>query len=177
MIISGFTKSCSARSGGIKNIWLTNRKDLASTGFTLTGSDYTAVTMVTSKLFYLFEFDQDTAEFKSAGEITDNSIKVTHTLEFYLGLIDSTMRDSMQDILEVSTCGMVAIVEDNNGTKWVFGYSENHPTNVNEQGRPLKAKTIELGSGKAFTDKTGSTLVLECINNEEPRVFTGTIPV
>lgn len=177
LITAGFTKSCAARSGGVKNIWIANRTELDTAGFTLSGDDYSAVTMVTDKVFYKYEFDQDTAEHRHSASLENNSAQVNNEIEFYLGKLSTTMRGRLQEILDVSSCGMVAIVEDNNSVKWVYGYTENHPTNSATQGRPLKASTIDGASGKVFTDQTGANVVLASLNNEMPRVFTGSVPV
>lgn len=177
MITAGFDKTCTGRSGGVKNIWITNREDIASAGFTLSSGEYSAVTMESSKVFFKYEFDEDTAEHRHSATIENLSTQVTNEVEFYLGKLSTLMRTRLQEILDISPCGMVAIVEDNNGVKWVYGYTENHPSTSAVQGRPLMASTIDGASGKVFTDATGSNVVLQAINNQLPLVFTGTVPV
>lgn len=177
LLTAGFTKVCAARSGGVKNIWLANRADLTTAGFTLTSGVYTAVTMATTKVFYKFEFDEDTAEARFNTAVENQSVSVTNEIEFYLGKLSATMRDGLQAILDTSPCGMIAIVEDNNGVKWVYGYTENHPSNTSVQGRPLMAQGIEATTGKVFTDATGANVILACVNNQAPLTFSGTVPV
>ena len=177
LITAGFSKTCSAQSGGVKNIWLANREDIASAGFTLTSGEYSAVTMESSKVFFKYEFDQDTAEMRFSQSMEGNSAQVDNQVEFFLSKLSTLMRASLQEMQDTSPCGMVAIVEDNNSVKWVIGYTENHPTNSATQGRPLKMLTGESTTGKAFTDPNGSTVTLQSINNETPLVFTGTVPV
>jgi len=177
LISSGFIKTCTARSGGVKNIWLANKSEIAAAGFTLTSGEYSAVTMVSAKVFYKFAFDEDTAEHRWNAKIENKSSEVTNEIEFYLGKLSTLMRNSLQDILDVSPCGLVAIVEDNNGVKWVYGYTENHPATSAVDGRPLMVSEIAAASGKAFTDANGANVVLQAINNQAPLVFTGTVPV
>lgn len=177
LITAGFSKSCAARSGGVKNIWIANREDIAAAGFTLTSGEYSAVTMESAAVFFKYEMDQDTAEHRFSASIEGNSTQVDNQVEFYLGKLSTLMRARLQEILDVSPCGLVVIVEDNNSVKWVYGYTENHPTNVGEQGRAMKALTIEGASGKVFTDANGANVVLQSMNNQTPLVFTGTVPV
>lgn len=177
MLTAGFSKTCTARSGGVKNIWITNRSDIAAAGFTLTSGEYSAVTMESGKVFFKFGFDEDTAEHRFSATVENQSTQVTNEVEFYLGKLSTLMRARLQEILDQSPCGLVAIVEDNNGVKWVYGYTENHPSTSAVQGRPLMASTIEAASGKVFTDPNGSNVILQAINNQTPLVFTGNVPV
>tara|TARA_R110002167_G_scaffold305358_1_gene509496 strand:- start:4179 stop:4718 length:540 start_codon:yes stop_codon:yes gene_type:complete len=177
LITAGFTKVCSANAGGVKNIWIGNRSDIAATGFTLTSGEYSAVTMEAAKVFFKFEFDEDTAEFRPAGAFENNTILVNSEVELGMSGLSTLMMARMQEILEVSACGMVVIVEDSNSVKWVVGYSENFPTNSTTQGRPCKARTIEGVTGKALGDSNIATLILGSNNNSMPLVFTGTVPV
>ena len=176
-ITAGFTKTCTARSGGVKNIWLANRTDIAAAGFTLDSGEYSAVTMESAAVFYKYQFDEDTAEHRHSATIENLSTQVTNEVEFYLGKMSTLMRARLQEILDISPCGIVAIVEDNNNVKWVYGYTENHKATSAEQGRPLMASTIDGASGKVFTDANGANVILQAINNQLPLVFTGSIPV
>ena len=177
LLTAGFTKVCAANAGGVKNIWLANRKDIAAAGFTLSSGEYSAVTMEATKVFYKFEFDEDTAEFRPAGTFENNTILVNSEIEMGMSGLSTLMMARFQELLEVSPCGMVGIVEDSNSVKWVVGYSENFPTNIDTQGRPLKARTIEAVTGKALSDSNIGTTILGANNNSMPLVFTGTVPV
>ena len=177
LITAGFTKTCASRSGGCKNIWIANTTDIASAGFTLSGGAYTGVTMESGKVFYKFEFDEDTAEHRWNGSSEGFSTQVTNEVEFFLGLMSLTMRNALQELLDQSPCGLVMIVEDNNGTKWVYGYSENFPATSGVSGRPMKVQSTEAASGKVFTDANGGNVVMQSICNEYPRTYTGSVPV
>lgn len=177
LITAGFVKTCTARSGGVKNIWFANRTEIATAGFTFAGGEYTAVTMESGKVFYKFEFDEDTADFRPGGSIENQSTLVTSEIEYFLGKMSTLMRNSLQDLLDISPCGLVGIVEDNNNVKWVVGYSENHKSKIDDSGRPLKVTTIEGATGKIFTDPNGSNVIMTATNNQLPVVFTGTVPV
>lgn len=177
LITAAFTKICEARSGGVKNIFIVSREEIAAAGFTLLAGEYSAVTMVAGKVFFKFGFDQDTAEHRFTSTLEANSLAVDNQVEFYLGKLGTNLRNSLQEIADSSPCGMVVIVEDNNSVKWVYGYTENHKTHVTEEGRPMKLLTSEAASGKVFTDPNGANVIMQAMNNQAPLVFTGTVPV
>lgn len=177
LITAGFSKVCAANAGGVKNIWLANRTEIATAGFTLTSGEYSAVTMEASKVFFKYEFDVDSAEFRPNASRENNTTLVKTEIEMAQSGLSTLMRNSLQGLLDASPCGMVAIVEDSNSLKWVVGYSENFPSTSAVQGRPLKAASVEATSGKALSDSNMATTVLVCDNNEMPLVFTGTVPV
>jgi len=177
LLTAGFSKVCAANAGGVKNVWLANRDDIAAAGFTLTSGQYSAVTMEATKVFFKYEFDEDTAEFRPSGTFENNTILVNSEIEMGMSGLSTLMMARLQEMLEVSPCGMVAIVEDSNSVKWVVGYSENFPTNSSTQGRPLKARTLEGTTGKALSDSNIATVILGSNNNSMPLVFTGTVPV
>ena len=168
-LTAGFTKTCIARTGGLVEVFLANRDDVDT--FTLSGGIYTAVTM-TSGTFVKFEFEQDSANLLQTGTRENRSFKIDHVLEFFLGRIDQTQRDRLQEIADASNCGMIAIVKDANGLFWVLGYSENFL-----KERPLELETGASDTGKAFTDPNGTTVTIMNTDNEWARTFTGTIPV
>ena len=171
-ITAGFSKTCTARSGGMKTLWLIDQADITS--FTLTGSAYSAVTPVVTKVFYKFEFEQDKGSFGEEFENTDTrSNIVTHSINFTLGGIDKTSRDAIQELIDGSVCGIIAIVEDQQGTKYVYGYSENFTT---ERAMRVSSGSAS-NSGEAFTDAIENIVVLQSTDNELARTFTGSVPV
>lgn len=168
-IQAGLTRVCGPRSGGMSALYLADASDVSS--FTQTGELWSAVTMNGSAVFRKFEFEQDTAMFKDDAGVENGSAKVDHTIEAYFGKLTQTNRDRMQDIINSSVCGIIAIIVDNNGQKWVAGYSTNFT-----KDRPLRKSTVAADSGKVFTDQNGQTLTLVSTDNEMMRTFTGSIP-
>lgn len=171
-ITAGLTRACSARSGGIVSIYLTDAANVTSFTLNAGTGEYSAVTMVGATVFYKFDFKQDTGEWKDSGKMTNGAFSVEHMLESYWEDHDATIRKRAQDIADSSTCGIIAIVVDANARKVVMGYNEKFG-----KERPLKLDTQEVASGKAFTDTNGSTPILKSTDNEYSRFFTGTIPV
>lgn len=170
MALTGYTKTCGGlQSGGVKNLWLVEVADLTS--FTFSTPAYSAATMESGKVFKNYQFDPDTMELKEDIAFENNCMKVTHSVEFYLAKMSAASRLAVEEIALASSCGLVAIVEDNNGTKWVLGYSQNHL-----KLRPLLLKDAKGTTGKKLTDASGWTVTLENENNEQMRAFSGTVP-
>lgn len=168
---TGLSKICAARSGGLITLYLANAADVAS--FTVAASgEYTAVTMESGKVFYKFEFKQDSGERKESGKMTNGAFSVDHSIEIFIENLTQNIRNRMQDVADASSCGMVAIVLDANKLMWTVGYNEKFG-----KERPLKLESNEGASGKAFTDPNGQTVILKSMDNEHDRTFTGTVPV
>ncbi len=170
-LTAGFSKVCESSSGGLLEVHLANVDDVTS--FTLTGEDYTAVTMVATKVFYKFEFEQDTAEYRENVERSDTgAVSATHEVEFQITKMTSASRAAIQEIMDASPCGLIAIVKDGNGNQWTSGYSE-----VALLERPMRIASDTSATGKAFTDSNASIVMLSSVDGEKARVFTGTVPV
>lgn len=169
-ITEGYSQPCTASTGGLVNLWLTDKDNVTS--FTLSGSEYNAVTMNASAVFYKYEFEQDTGGLRQNGTRESRSSIVTHEVEFYMTKLSTTQRDALQAIIDSSICGLIAIAEDANGQKWVLGYSENFGT-----ARPLKFASSEGATGVAFSEDNGTTVMLSSSDNELARIFTGVVPV
>ena len=169
-ITAGLAVPCEARSGGLAQVFLTDRDNVVS--FTLTVDLYTAVVMVGPAVFFKFEFEEDTAEYRENGSLENGSTQIIHEIEFYVPKLTQTNRNRLQELFDSSACGMIAIIEDNNNNFWVVGYSENFLLK-----RGLKVQSDAASSGKAFTDLNGDTIILASTDNEKSRTFTGAIPV
>ena len=170
MALTGFARVCGLQSGGVKKVHLVEAADL--TTMTFTTPAYSAITMVSGKVFKQYEFDPDSCEIREEVTVENNCMKVLHGLDFFITKMSSTARAAVEEIALASACGLIAIAEDNNGVKWVLGYSENHT-----KLRPLVLKSAKGTTGKKLTDTNGYTVSLEVENNECMRIFTGTVPI
>ena len=170
IITSGIDLLCAdlARSGGLKEIHLANIDDV--TTFTLAGGLYTSVTMVGGKVFFKFEFERDTAEWRETVSKENRSVLVTEELEFFEPKPNQSRRDILQCIAE--SCGLIAIVTTFNGESWVIGFTE-----ASGKDRPLELVTDTQLTGKALTDLNGTTIILGTTDKEKALTFTGTIPI
>jgi len=169
MSLAGYTRSCALQSGGMKKLYAAIVADVTS--FTFSTPAYSAATMESGKVFVEYQFEPDSFELKENVTIENRCKKVVHTLEFNILKMSSTSRAALQELVDASDCGVIAIVEDNNATKWVVGYSENHL-----KARALELKSGVLTSGKKLTDMNGTTITLESEDIDLMRVFTGTVP-
>lgn len=169
-ITAGLAVPCEARAGGLVRLFLTNRDDVTS--FTFAGGFYTNVVMNGGAVFFEFEFEIDTAERRENGVLENGSTKYTHEIEWFTPKLTTTNRNRLQEIMDASACGMIAIAEDANGIKWVVGYSEKFL-----KKRALKLQSDASLSGKAFTDLNGSTVIVLSEDTTKDVEFTGTIPV
>jgi len=164
LLAAGTTQSCtSANSGGIKRIYLANADDVSA--FTYASNVATVIAMAMSKVFYEFEFEQDTAEWRESGELVNGSAKYTEELEFYIRLNNDTNR-TILDALS-NNCGYIAVVEDSNGTHWLLGASEGLG-----KERPLKLVSDTTTSGKELTDQAGSIIVLGAMSQTKAVTVT-----
>lgn len=164
LLAGGTTQDCTtANSGGIKRIYLANVDDVS--GLTYASNVATVIAMVMSKVFYEFEFEQDTAEWRESGELVNGSSKYTEELEFYIRLNNDTNR-TILDALS-NNCGFIAVVEDSNGTHWLLGASEGLG-----KERPLKLVSDTTTSGKELTDQAGSIIVLGAMSQSKAVTVT-----
>ena len=114
MALTGYTKSCTSFSGGVKNLYLIPKGDVSSFTKASTG-DYSAVTLASGKVWTKFEADSHKIEWKPEGEIADNNTYVEkNTIEAYFSIMSQALRDSVQSLIDQSPCGLVAIVEEYN---------------------------------------------------------------
>ena len=157
-------------SGGGINIWVAKQAQV--TDFTLTGEEYTAVTMSdVAELFVKYEFQENSAEFKEVVTRENGSMKVVDTVEFYSEKMTTAQRTAIQELMDESQCGLIIIFEDSNGIKWVIGYGEKFG-----KSRRAQLQTSEAGTGKNLTDPNGASILLDYETTEKARVFTGTVP-
>jgi len=153
-LAAGLSKDCAANSGGIKRIAIANEADVASVAYT---SNVAAITMGTAKVFYEFEFEQDTAEWRENGELINGSLKYTQELEFFIRKNNDTNRTALAEL--GSNCGFIILVEDMNGTVYILGHSEDLADE-----RPMKLASDATASGKELTDLAGSTMTLTAMS-------------
>ncbi len=168
-ITTALSQICQAWSGGLQRLYLVDKADVTS--MTLTGQQYSAITMVSAKVFKEFEFTEDLAERREVSTRADSgSISTVGEIEFFVKGFDNTNRTSLAEIIASSTCGMIAIAVDFQGTKWVHGYNE-------LSKRAMRVANITSNGGKKLADSIGSTVVLHNETPEIARIYTGTVPV
>lgn len=169
-LTTGIAAVCQAWNGGGEKLYLADKADVTS--FTLVGGIYTAVTMASGKVFKEYAFYDDTFDWKedSNRNTESGTTMIKNTLEMFIQGKSQTLRDAIEEVIGSSTCGVIAILEDNNDTKWVIGYGERNK-------RALKMSTGAGTIGKKLDDMVGTTITLTNDTVELARTFTGTVPV
>jgi hypothetical protein len=172
MPLLGYNPACGSRSGSINRIWLALATEVTSLALETGKKNYDTITMESTNVFKDYKFEKNTAELRFSDVRENGSFKSDGVLELMLAKLTQESRDSIQELADNSNCGLIAIVEDANGTKWVVGYTEKHG-----KARPLELRTNEGTTGKGLTDTNGDVLTLGCDAGEKFRTFTGTVPV
>ena len=161
------------RRGGIKKIWLANTDDIVS--FTPGAThDYTAVVMVATKLFYVWEFDRGTAGFTSSATRENGSTLMDVSLEFYIPKITGVVNEDL--MMLATSCGITAIIEtyaDDCDTPpltymFVLGWDE-----IFEETAYMEFTSGEQGTGTGLQTANGTLITLTTQQGEYPREFSG----
>ena len=149
--------------GGLRSVYLANFADVDS--LTVTSSVVTAITMVSSKKFYKYEFVRNTASMSSNYSVNaENGTTYVETdLLMVFNRMDTTKR---LEIVALAQGELVAIVEDNNGNMWYLGHDE-----------PLTLNAGDGLTGTARADRNGYSVTLRDNSLEMPFPFTGTVPL
>ena len=95
--------------------------------------------------------------------MVNGSLKYTEELELYIRGNNPVNRNAVADLVE-DLCGVLAIVQDSNGTIFLLGWSEDL-----DLDRPLKMASDASGSGKELTDLAGVTITMACMSPEKVR--------
>ena len=161
--LAGIVRDCLPNMGGLRSVYLANFADVDS--LTVTSGVITAITMVSSKKFYKYEFVRNTASMSSNYSVNaENGTTYVETdLLMVFNRMDTTKR---LEIVALAQGELVAIVEDNNGNMWYLGHDE-----------PLTLNAGDGLTGTARADRTGYSVTLRDNSLEMPMSFTGTIPL
>ncbi len=173
-LTAGITLNCSTDKfkAGIKALYLIDKGDVTSMALA-SGSpvNYSTITLGTGKKWYKFEFEEDQANYSWAIEGERGSFKATHKIEIFIKGISSTIVTALKAVIDSSNCGFYAVVEDNNGLKWVVGYNEDFKAGE----RPVRVETMTFDTMKALGEVAGTTVVLQCVTTQPPYMTSATI--
>ena len=159
--LSGLARDCKPSKGGVRNVYMANKADVAS--LTLTDSKISGITMETNKKFKAYAFAPQTASMNSDYQINqDNGTSYVLT---QLVMIFNRMETAKRlEVVALAQAEVVAIVEDNNGVYWYLGYDE---------GMLLSAGNGATGTARA--DRNGYTVTLDDNSDELPHeILVGT---
>lgn len=167
-LTSGYTNNCTANAGGLATVWAIDTADFTSAS--VTNDEVTAV--VISGTWRKFEFREDTGQRLNTGELTDSgAYSVEHMINFRTTGIDTAIVQTLHQFADSNPCGVIAIVKDMNGNKWLEGWSF-----ILEKARPLKLKTGAMDSGTAITDGPGVDFSLSSKDSKYALKYLGNDP-
>lgn len=159
--LSGITKDCAANMGGIVEVYLANKADVASV--TVTSNKVTAITMETSAKFKKYQFRPGVSSMSSNYQVNqENGIAYVQTdLLMVFNRMETTKR---VEVVAMAQGELVALVRDANGLLWFLGSDS-----------PLLLSAGDGLSGTARTDRNGYSVTLQDNSKELPyEVLEGT---
>jgi len=162
-LTQNYTLDCRDSIGGLKAVYFASVADVA----TWTGSAgvYTDVTMDSGKYFWKYDLIKESSNFAEAinANVQNGSVFYATTLEVILNKMQTNTRN---EILLLAKNSLVAIAEDNNGTKWILG--KDNGLDITGGGS---------ATGTAFGDRNGYTITFTGNEKELAASYTGTIPL
>lgn len=159
--LSGIIKDCAANMGGIVEVLLANKADIDA--ITVTSNKVTAITMVSGKKFYRYQFRPGTSSMTSNWQVNqENGVAYVQTdLQMVFNRMETTKR---VEVVAMAQGELVAIVKDANGLYWLLGEEE-----------PLVLSAGDGQTGTARTDRNGYSVTLQDNFAELPHeILTGT---
>lgn len=159
--LSGITKDCAANMGGIKEVYLANKADVAS--ITVTSNKITAIAMESTAKFKKYAFRPNTSSMSSNYQVNqENGIAYVQTdLVMVFNRMETTKR---VEVVAMAQGELVALVRDCNGLLWLLG-----------EETPLILGAGDGLTGTARTDRNGYSVTLQDFFSEMPHeVLEGT---
>jgi len=170
-LTAGRSTNCLAENtGGVARAWAVDRADVASVTVGSTDKDITAITMVTDKVFFEFQFLEETLEFTEDGAITNDSSVFTQKVLGTWRSWSQTDRKRLVELYASSRCGLVWILELESGDCVLIGINAAKPTVTNKY--TVKMESSAFKSGKKFDDATGNDIVLTARSSSPATKFT-----
>lgn len=151
-LTQGFTLDCKDAVGGIKSIHLI---DFASTGFTVSGGEVTATTVVSGSV-YTYELPKGVGSMTTTTNVSQENGTVFNQTDV-IGRLRKLSTSKRNELKLLAQNRVFCIVKDNNDNYWLAG---------NEYGCDITAMTAE--SGTAMGDVQGYNFTLSAIETEAP---------
>lgn len=146
LITSGVTLSCGEyNTAGLSNIYIANQSEISAITYDVNGQ-VTGITMDPGKVFFEYEFGEDTAFFTQPFTNTNGNIAYTQSLEFRIPNEDQEIINTLS---QLDFAKMTIIVKKRNGKFFILG-----------ETNPLKRTGGENSSGTAATDASGVQIIL-----------------
>lgn len=153
LITAGIAKDCDFLVGGLKDLYIANLEDVASyTDTTPDDGIINTIVMVATKVFFTFEFDNNTASFNNELTVSNGQKYVTQTVTFQAA---SKEPEVIAELKNLALGTFVAIAVDRTGKRFILGRTNG-----------LEATVQTLGSGAADGDFGGLAVTLSAVDIE-----------
>ena len=159
--LSGIQRDCAANMGGIVEVYLANKADVASV--TQTSNKITAITMNSTAKFKTYQFKPGTSSLSSNYQVNqeNGTVYVQSDLLMVFNRMETAKRIEVTAMAQGELC---AIVKDANGLLWFLGEYE-----------PLVISAGDGLTGTARADRNGYSVTLTDNSPEMPaEILTGT---
>ncbi|MDX2000967.1 MAG: hypothetical protein SFW35_00915 [Chitinophagales bacterium] len=174
LLDSGYSLTCEDEStiGGVRRLFLINREKVLNFTASTADHEYTAVdvddwTDVTSR-FHEFEFLDNTLNATFENSLEDNGTNfITAKISGFIPRQEKAKAEKLQKAIK--SCKLIAIVENNQGEAFVYGYDERLKNSA-----ALRAG-VNGETGADLKDRNGYEFRLEGRGSDIPREFTGAI--
>lgn len=138
-ILSGYKRVCRRNVGGVSLIAVNAVQNIKSV--TIEEGLVTGITVEpTANKFKEYQSSLDNSEFKVSSQ--------EQSIMFRFNALEAKSSIAYNELLEAAACGLVALVQMNNGAVALVGWSEEF-----EGRRPLMTIEADGTSGKAITDE------------------------
>jgi len=145
--LSGIARDCAPSMGGIKVAYIANFDDVATK--TLTDGKISGITMNSTAKFKKYHFRPGTGSVTSTlnADPANGVNYVSSEIALQFNKMETTKRVEMAAL---AVNELVVIIEDNNGTLWLYGYDE---------GVCASAGDGTTGTARGDANKYGITLL------------------
>lgn len=143
-LTQGYAIGCRNSRGGVKNVWIIEK---ANATLTETTGVIATIALEASKFWKKYEVEVQTADGNSNGTHSREmgTSFYSHEVKFPINKLTTAVRDEMKLLAQNL---LFFVVEDNNGTKWLYG---------RENG--LMLATDANKTGVKYGDRNGRELV------------------
>ncbi len=170
--MTGVTRTCRDRSGGVRRISLVRAADVAEVAASDGGVAVGEVILAPGRRFSGYAFVEGSAALREEVSVEAGAALVRHELEFALDPVSAESAAATEELAIVSCRGgVVAVVETAAGEKFLVGYSSKF-----RAGQPLRLQKVQGRTGTGKSDKSLYTIVLHSTDCSPSMPFTGQMP-
>jgi len=164
LLTQGSTLDCLDSTGGVTEIYLANTENVDS--FTVVAGEVTALTQVAATNFYIYELEQEDADFISneIKSIENGTLHYETVLNFTINKISKEKNVELQ--LMAAARKLAVIMKDGNGVYHAIGL---------DFGAMKMGGTNQSATGKAFGDANGYTVGISSKESHLPYIVDATV--